>query len=429
MPAHIIVGAQWGDEGKGRIADWLAASADIVARYGGGDNAGHTVRVGEDTFKLHLVPSGVLYPSARCVMGPGMVVNPIKLADELRGLAGRGIDVSPRRIVLSDRAHLITAAHRALDAAREARRGEGAIGTTLRGIGPAYTDRAAREGLRAGDMRHPEAFAARARERIAAANQILEGIYGAEPVNVEAAVTELVGAATLLAPYLDDASRLLYEALVEGRTVLCEGAQGTLLDIDHGGYPYVTSSSTIAGGALTGLGIGPRWVDRVIGVAKAYSTRVGAGPMPTELQDALGDRLRGTGANPWDEFGTTTGRPRRCGWLDGVVLRYAGRVNGLTELMVTKLDILSGFDTLQIAGAYRLNGRTLRDLPSDLETLAQCQAVYDQLPGWAEPVDGVRRFADLPLAAQGYITRIEALMDVPVSLITVGPARDQTVIR
>lgn len=428
MPAHVIVGAQWGDEGKGRIADMLAAEADIVARYAGGDNAGHTVRVGDDTYKLHLVPSGVLYPAVRCLLGSGMVVNPVHLVEELRGLAERGIDVSPQRIILSDRAHIITPAHMAMDEAREAHRGAEAIGTTLRGIGPAYTDKTARVGIRASSMRRPGQFAEQVGQQIEEANRALTKLYSHAPVDIEK-IDEWCSAAEFLAPYVGDVTNLLHEALSEGKNVLCEGAQGTLLDLDHGGYPYVTSSSTTVGGALTGLGIGPHQIGRVIGVAKAFSTRVGAGPMPTELAGDLADRLRGTGENPWDEFGTTTGRPRRCGWLDAVVLRYAARINGLTELVITKLDILSGFEAVQIAERYSLEGQFINHLPSELDRMAQCQPVYATLSGWAEDVTGIRRFEDLPGGARAYIERIEHLAGVPVKFITVGPAREQSIQR
>lgn len=429
MPAHVIVGAQWGDEGKGRIADLLAAEADIVARYGGGDNAGHTVRVGDETHKLHLVPSGILYPNVQCILGTGMVINPVHLAEELRGLAARSIDIAPGRIMLSDRAHLITPNHLALDRAKEAQRGSDAIGTTLRGIGPAYTDKASREGVRAGAMRHPDQFAKQVAGRIEESNRLLATYYNSEPINADEAVSAWCSAAEFLKPYVTDISPILFDGLAAGKTVLCEGAQGTLLDIDHGGYPFVTSSSTTVGGAITGLGIAPRYIDRVIGVAKAFSTRVGSGPMPTELHDESGSRLRGTGENPWDEFGTTTGRPRRTGWLDAVVVRYAARLNGLTELIITKLDVLSGFDTLKIASSYRLNGETGDMLPSEMDLLAQCEPVYDTLPGWSEAIMGVRRFDHLPQSAQRYVERIEALTRVPVKFITVGPAREQSIRR
>lgn len=429
MPAHVIVGAQWGDEGKGRVADWFAAQADIVARYAGGDNAGHTVRVGDDTFKLHLIPSGILYPGVRCVMGGGMVINPVRLVAEMRGLAERGIDISPDRILLAETAHVITPAHIALDGAGETQRGDEAIGTTQRGIGPAYSDKAARVGLRTGLMREPEVFAERVKEHVEQANHRLTALFDAEPVDAHAAAADLYTAAEFLAPYLADVPLSVNRALQDGRVVLCEGAQGTLLDLDLGGYPYVTSSSATVGGAVTGLGFGPRYVDRVMGVVKAYTTRVGEGPFPTELRGELGDRLRGTGANPWDEYGTTTGRPRRCGWLDTVILRYAARVNGLTGLVMTKLDILSGFDKLQIADGYTHKGSTLCELPSNLEVFAGCEPVYRSLDGWSEDIMGMREFGSLPGAARAYIEQVEQQVGIPVELITVGPARDQTIVR
>jgi len=427
MPAQVIVGAQWGDEGKGRVADWLAAKADIVARYAGGDNAGHTVRVGDDTFKLHLVPSGVLHQNTRCMMGGGMVINPIKLVAEIKGLAERGVDVSPGRIMLAETAQIITPAHIALDGADEAARGASAIGTTKRGIGPAYTDKAARSGIRAGQMRDPDNFVGRVRHRIVQGNDVLSKLYGVPLIDPDTDARDLHAAAEFLRPYLADVPLLLHEALQAGQQVLCEGAQGTLLDLDHGIYPYVTSSSATVGGALTGLGIGPRHIEKVIGVTKAYSTRVGGGPFPTELLDKTGDSLRGTGANPWDEYGTTTGRPRRCGWLDTVVLRYAARINGLTDIVITKLDVLSGIGGLSVADSYTRAGQTVRETPTVVDALEGCQPDYEKLAGWDTPIMDVRRLSDLPAPARAYVKRIEELVGVPASLITVGPARDQTI--
>jgi adenylosuccinate synthase len=427
MPARVVIGTQWGDEGKGRVADWFAAQADMVARYAGGDNAGHTVQAGGETFKLHMVPSGVLHPGVICVMGGGMVINPLRLVDELRSLEQRGVDISPDRIKLSGTAHLITAAHLALDGVHEAQRGADAIGTTRRGIGPAYTDKVARTGLRAGLMRDLEAFASHVQAHLEEKNRLLADIYGAEPVDVSASVEALLEAAYFLRPYLADVPLLVHQALAAGKTVLCEGAQGTLLDIDHGHFPYVTSSSPTIGGAITGLGIGPRFIDRVIGVAKAYTTRVGAGAFPTELHGELGNRLRGTGANSWDEFGVTTGRPRRCGWLDTVILRYAARINGLTDLVITKLDILSGFDTLAVADAYTCAGSCLTEMPVDQDTFAACQPVYEHLPGWQEDIMGISSFGDLPEAARAYVRRIEVITGVPVCQVTVGPGREHAI--
>jgi adenylosuccinate synthase len=429
MSVHVVVGAQWGDEGKGRVVDWFAGQSEVVARYAGGDNAGHTVRVGGESFKLHLVPSGIVHPGVVCVLGGGMVVNPLKLVEELNGLEARGVDVDPARVLLAENAHLITPAHRALDRAKEASRGRDAIGTTSRGIGPAYTDKAARSGLRAGEMRHPERFAERVRAHVEAHNRTLADIYGAEPLDSIQVAWDLAQAAALLAPYLADTARYLHERLEAGASVLAEGAQGTLLDLDHGGYPYVTSSSATVGGAITGLGIGPRHVARVTGVTKAFTTRVGAGPFPTELTGATGDRLRGTGDKPWDEFGTTTGRPRRCGWPDMVLVRYAARINGLTDLVITKLDVLSGFETIQVANAYTHEGARLTELPTDHPVFAQCQAVYESVDGWEEDIMDIRELGDLPPAAHAYVARIEELAGVPVAQVTVGPSREQAIER
>ncbi len=425
MTATIVVGTQWGDEGKGRVVDWLAGQADIVARYAGG----HTVTVGGERFALHLIPSGILCPDALCVLGAGMVVNPARLIAEIDGLAERGVDAGPHRLKLSVGAHLILPYHIALDGAMELQRGKKALGTTRRGIGPAYADKAARAGLRAGMMRDPERFADRVYEAVKAKNAILTDVYGQPALDAEAIAAQFHDYARRLAPYLDDVSLLINERLAAGQRLLCEGAQGTLLDLDHGTYPYVTSSSATVGGALTSLGFGPRYVEEVIGVAKAYTTRVGAGPFPTELTDELGDRLRGTGANPWDEYGTTTGRPRRCGWLDAVILRYAARVNGLTGLALTKLDILSGFETVKIAVAYDYRGERLEHFPTEADVLARCRPIYEELPGWSEDLTAARRWEELPPAARRYVERVEALTGVPVRLIGVGPGREQTIVR
>ncbi len=429
MPAIILIGAQWGDEGKGRVADWLAGEASMVARWGGGDNAGHTVTLGARSFKLHLIPSGIVRPGVRNLMGGGMVVNPARLLEEIDGLAAAGVDVSPGRLMLAETAHIVTPAHLALDGAHEQALGGQRIGTTRRGIGPAYTAKARRGGVRAGQMRDPEAFGDAIKRAVEGDNRTLTAVYGAPPVEADRVAAAYTAAARRLTPYLVDGSRCINEALAAGETILCEGAQGTLLDLDHGHYPYVTSSTTTVGGALTGLGFGPAHVSRVVGVAKAFSTRVGEGPFPTELHGALGDRLRGTGAQPWDEFGTTTGRPRRCGWLDALVLRYAARVNGLTDLALSKLDVLSGLEEIKMATAYTCDGATLTDLPTDAATAARCAPVYETLPGWAEDISAARRFEDLPPAAQDYVRRIEALAGAPVWMIGVGPEREQAIIR
>jgi adenylosuccinate synthase len=427
MPLTIVVGAQWGDEGKGRVVDQLAAAADVTARYAGGDNAGHTVTVGARTYRLHLIPSGILYPHVTCVLGSGMVVNPAALLREMDELAALGVDVSPARIKISHAAHLILPAHAALDAAAERVRGAEAIGTTLRGIGPAYADKAAREGLRAEALGDLETCADRAAALIAEKNRLLAALYGASPLDPQAVGRDFAEHAARLAPYVADTALYLYERLRAGARVLAEGAQGTLLDVNHGTYPFVTSSTTTAGGALPGLGVGPQWVDRIVGVTKAFQTRVGAGPMPTELHGAEAERLRGTGENPWDEFGTTTGRPRRCGWLDAVTLRYAVRVNGLTELVVTKLDVLSGLATVRICTAYELGGRRIEELPASAAELAACRPLYEECPGWQVALGAARRPADLPDAARAYVARISALAGVPVRLVSVGPEREQIV--
>jgi adenylosuccinate synthase len=430
MPISVILGAQWGDEGKGKITDLMAAGADVVARFAGGDNAGHTVTVGSERFALHLIPSGILYPRVTCLLGGGMVVNPKKLLSEMDGLAARGVDVSPSRLRLSGLAHLIMPYHLALDGASEAARGGEALGTTRRGIGPAYTDKAARSGIRAQEMLHPAPdLSRRIREQVAAKNVILERVYGQPPLEAEAVVEEYLDYARRLAPYVADVAAEIAGALQSQKHILAEGAQGTLLDIDHGSYPYVTSSYPTIGGVMIGLGVGPQHIERVVGVVKAYQTRVGAGPMPTELTGAMGEKLRGTGAQPWDEFGTTTGRPRRCGWLDLVALRYALRLNGLTEMALTKLDVLSRFDSLKICTAYELDGREIQDFVTDLTVLARCRPIYEELPGWNVDISGARTYADLPLPARRYVARIEDLMGIPASCISVGPGRDQTIQR
>ncbi len=427
MPATILVGAQWGDEGKGRVADWLAGASDVVARFAGGDNAGHTVVVGEKVFKLHLVPSGILHPSVKCVLGNGMVINPVNLIKEMDSLRANGVDVSPERLVISTRAHIISPAHIALDGASEKALGDQAIGTTLRGIGPAYLDKTGRKGIRAGQMADVEDFANALYDSIEQANRILAQ-HGVEPLDPQGAATVYVDAAARLKLYLRDTAVYLHERLKAGARVLCEGAQGTLLDVDHGDYPFVTSSSPTAGGALTGLGIGPCTVDRVVGVAKCFSTRVGGGPIPTELDGELGDRLRGTGENFWDEYGTTTGRPRRCGWLDAAVLRYATVVNGFTELVLTKLDVLSGFDELKIAVAYEIDGKRMDYPPSTMAELERAQPIYETMAGWSEDLSKLQAAADLPQATRAYIHRIEALCSVPVTMVSVGPERHQLVL-
>ena len=427
MPLEIIVGAQWGDEGKGRIVDLLAEGAEIVARFNGGDNAGHTVTVGPNTFKLHLIPSGIIHPHTLAVLGSGVVINPLTLLDEMEMLHKMGIVVNPARLKLSHAAHLITPAHRALDRAQEAARGAAQIGTTGRGIGPAYTDKTARRGLRLQDLLNIDSFKEKLHQHLAQTNDWLTQIYQAEALDVAAVAEEYTAAASRLIPYIADVGALLDTALYAGKRVLAEGAQGSLLDIDHGTYPFVTSSYTTASGALVGLGLGIYPVERVIGVTKSFQTRVGSGPFPTEVSGATAERLRGSGANPWDEFGTTTGRPRRVGWLDTVLLRYAVRINGLTELIITKLDVLSGLDQIHICTAYRSEGKVYTHLPLGPSDLMPFEPVLEVLPGWQEDLSAVRRWDDLPPAAQHFLQRIAQLSGVPVRQVSVGPERSQTV--
>jgi adenylosuccinate synthase len=433
MPLDIVLGTQWGDEGKGRVVDLLSEQAEIVARYNGGDNAGHTVKVGEQTFKLHLVPSGVIHLHVTGMIGNGVVVNPATLISEIETLRKAGIPITPERLRISYAAHLITPVHHALDRAQEAARGQTRIGTTLRGIGPVYADKAARIGLRMESMLSPEDLADAVCEQTQKANRLLTQVYGAEPLDPKATAAKVADYAHQLSPYIGDVSMLLHTALKSGRRVLAEGAQGSLLDIDHGTYPFVTSSYPTAPGALHGLGLGVGCVERVIGVAKSFQTRVGEGAFPTEQSGDIALRLRGTGENPWDEYGTTTGRPRRVGWLDMVLLRYAVRINGLTELALTKLDILSGLDPLRICVAYRdqkafeKDAIQYHDLPLGPSKLSSFAPVYEELPGWRADITSARRWEDLPTEARSYILRIEELSGVPVRHVSVGPERGQIV--
>lgn len=427
MSLDIIVGAQWGDEGKGRITDLLASQADVVARYSGGDNAGHTVTVGAEVFKLHLIPSGIVHPAVTCLIGNGVVLNPAVLLREMDQLAERGVDVAPGRIKISRNAHLITPAHLALDRADEARRGPGAIGTTQRGIGPAYYDKTGRNGLRAHLLADPEQLADALIVHLETKNELLATYYQQPALDVNAEATRYAAYGQRLAPHLVDGAVYLDRLLGQGRRVLAEGAQGTLLDLDHGTYPFVTSSSPTAGGALIGLGVGPKQVGRVLGVAKAFTSRVGSGPFPTELAGEMALRLRGTGVNPWDEYGTTTGRPRRVGWLDLVILAHARRVNGLTELALTKLDILSGLAEIPVCVAYDLDGEQIDYFPTDIESLGRVRPVYQTLPGWTEDVTQARKQSDLPAGARAYVEFIAEQLGLPIQLISVGPGREQII--
>jgi len=427
MALQIIIGAQWGDEGKGRMVDWLASQSDYVARFNGGDNAGHTVTIGSKIYKLHLLPSGIIHPNTIAMLGNGMVINPASLLVEMEMLQTAGVTIDPQRVRISHAAHLITPAHQAMDKAMEAARGSGNLGTTGRGIGPAYTDKAARNGLRMGDLLAID-FMDRLQSHIEKANQSLS-FYSAPALEIKPILEVFEAQRKILTPYIQDVSSELHQALAQGKRVLAEGAQGTLLDIDHGSYPFVTSSTTTAPGVMTGLGLGLDAAQnaRVIGVAKSFQTRVGSGPFPTELSGELAVRLRGTGSNPWDEFGTTTGRARRVGWLDGVLLRYAARINGLTELVLTKLDILSGFDQIRICTAYRVGNTTLTEPPFGVSDLGCVEPVYSELPGWRADLGSLRHWEDLPEQARSYIRTVTGTSGVPVRYASVGPEREQIV--
>jgi adenylosuccinate synthase len=422
MPATVIVGLQWGDEGKGKTTDFLAEQTAMVVRYQGGDNAGHTVVRGDEVFKLRLTPSGVLYPHMTSVIGNGVVVNPVTLISELDMLAERGIDVG--RVRVSRSAHVIMPYHVALDRANEARLGGAAVGTTGRGIGPTYGDRAWRLGLRMEDLLDRAVLRERL-ERVLPDKNLLLGSMGADAFTVESLVDEAVAWGDRLRDHLDDTTWLVQAALARGEHVLLEGAQGTLLDLDHGSYPYVTSSNPVAGGACTGGGIGPLQVDEVIGVMKAYSTRVGAGPYPTELLDDVGVGIAQRG----HEYGTVTGRPRRVGWFDAVPLRYAVAVNSVSSIMLNKLDILSGIPTLRVCVAYEIDGRRVEVWPSSGAALARATPVYEDFAGWDEPIHDVRSLGDLPENARRYVTAIEEHAGVPIVLVSVGPERTQTIER
>lgn len=426
MPVTIVIGAQWGDEGKGRFVDYFSADAEMVARYAGGDNAGHTVAVRGEVFKMHLIPSGILHEGVVAILGNGMVINPINLLKEMNRLREQGVHIAPDNLVISSRAHMISPAHIELDRGKESARGEDKIGTTLRGIGPAYLDKVGRRGIRMGQMLSVEGFADILQEALEHYNTS-QRQAGFEAVDVEASIQAYIDASNELQPYIRETTVYLTQRLNEGARIVCEGAQGTLLDVDHGSYPFVTSSSPTAGGVMTGLGIGPTHVDQVVGVAKAFSTRVGSGPMPTEDSGEVAKRLRGTGDNYWDEFGTTTGRPRRCGWLDTVLLRYSAMVNGFTEMMLTKMDILSGFDELQIAVAYDIDGKRFDVPPSTIKELERAVPIYETVAGWHEDISEAKTLDDLPKPAVEYIKRVEQLCGVQVKAVSVGPERHQVV--
>jgi adenylosuccinate synthase len=419
----VVVGAQWGDEGKGKIVDWLTDHAQGVVRFQGGHNAGHTLVIRGRKTVLHLIPSGILHEKVACYIGNGVVVSPQALAEEMDMLEGLGVDVRSR-LKVSEACPLILPYHAALDRAREAARGAAKIGTTGRGIGPAYEDKAARRAIRIQDLMDRERFSVKLSEALDYHNFVLKHYYGAETVDYARTLDELLALAERVRPLVADVARLLHEAQRAGHNLLFEGAQGTLLDVDHGTYPYVTSSNCVAGAAAAGSGVGPRELHYVLGVTKAYATRVGSGPFPTELDDEVGRRLASRG----NEFGATTGRPRRCGWFDAAALKRAIQLNGITGLGVTKLDVLDGMDTVRIAVAYRVNGELSDLLPVGAERLARCEPVYEDMPGWKESTVGLTRCSELPAGARNYLQRIEELCGVPIDLISTGPEREQTIV-
>jgi adenylosuccinate synthase len=422
MSAVVVIGAQWGDEGKGKVTDFLAQKADLVVRYQGGNNAGHTVVVEDREFKLHLIPSGILYPDKICLIGSGVVIDPGVLLKELESLEKQGI--STANLKISERAHVIFPYHKKLDFVEEERKGKNKIGTTCRGIGPAYMDKSARVGIRMIDLVATDEFKLLLERNLEGKNHLLTRVYSSPAQDFEKIWKSYAGYAASLKGYLADTSLIINDAIKQGRSILFEGAQGTLLDLDHGTYPYVTSSHPVAGAACIGAGIGPTCIDRVIGVAKAYTTRVGGGPFPTELEDDTGAYIRQRGG----EFGTTTGRPRRCGWFDGVVGRYSGRINGLHCFALTKLDVLSGLEKVKICTGYGYRGDIVKDFPADHKVLRECVPVYEELPGWQENITSCREFSELPYNARKYLERISELTEVPIGLVGVGSRRSQTII-
>lgn len=420
MSSVVVVGTQWGDEGKGKITDFLSKKADIIARFAGGDNAGHTIKFGGETYKLHLIPSGIFYQDKISVMGNGLVINPKSLVTELKGLHARNIDTSNLRI--SNRAHIILPYHIHQDKVEEEARGDQKIGTTCKGIGPCYQDKVARIGIRVADLLDKEVFEQKLRANVELKNRLFEKFYEVEGISFEEIFEEYYGYGQEIAQYVTDTSKILNDVLDEGGRVLFEGAQGVMLDIDQGTYPFVTSSNPVAGGVAIGAGVGPSKVSRVVGVSKAYTSRVGDGPFPTELFDEIGHQIREVGR----EYGTTTGRPRRVGWFDTVVVRHSRRVSGITDLALNSIDVLSGLETVKICTAYEYNGEIITEYPANLHIIEQCKPVYEELPGWSEDITGVRSLDELPENARRYVERIVELTGIQLMTFSVGPAREQT---
>ncbi len=424
MSNLVVVGTQWGDEGKGKVVDLLTAKADMVVRFQGGANAGHTLVVEGKQFIFHIIPSGILYDGKKCFIGNGLVVDPEVLLEEIESLGKSGITVDSKRLSLSDKVHIIMPYHKAIDMAKEAAKGEGKIGTTGRGIGPCYEDKVARTGIRAVDFTDVEVLEEKIRANLKEKNLVLTKLLDAAPLEVEPILEKYLGLAEKMTPYIKDVSIELDQALEEGGKILFEGAQGTHLDIDHGTYPFVTSSNPVAGNACAGAGIGPNQLHHILGIVKAYTTRVGAGPFATELEDETGDYIQKQG----NEFGATTGRRRRCGWLDLVVVRDSARLNGLSSLAITKLDVLSGLNQLKICVGYEIDGEQVESRPASMKKMAACKPVYKEMPGWDEDITKARQVDQLPENARAYLKAIEEISGVPVSIISVGPGREETIV-
>lgn len=422
MANVVVIGAQWGDEGKGKITDLLSKSADVVVRYQGGVNAGHTVVVNDQTFKLHLIPSGILYPETQCIIGSGTVIDPKVLIQELDRL--EALDISTKNLMISQIAHVTMPYHRLIDVASEEHRGDRKLGTTGRGIGPTYADKSERNGIRMLDLMDPADLREQLEWTINYKNVVLEKLYNLPPLDPEEVIKEYLGYAERLRPHIVDASLKIDDAIKKKRNILFEGAQGTLLDLDHGTYPYVTSSNPVAGGACVGAGVGPTVIDRVIGVAKAYTTRVGEGPFPTEMTDDVGEALCERGA----EFGTTTGRKRRCGWFDAVIGRYAVRINGMDCLAITKLDVLDTLEEIKVCVAYSIDGEISKDFPNSSRQFARCTPIYESMPGWQESTENCRSLDELPVKALSYLKFLAELVQVPIAIVSLGASRDQTII-
>lgn len=423
MSAFIVLGAQWGDEGKGKMTDYLAESADVVVRFQGGNNAGHTVEVGDKQYKLHLIPSGILYDDKLNVIGNGVVLDPKALFEEIDYLENLGVKITKEKLVISDRAQLIMPYHKLLDGAKEKLRGKNDIGTTGKGIGPCYTDKAERSGIRVCDLMHTEVFKEKLRTNLELKNAMLTKVFGMDALDFDKIYNEYVEYANRMKEFVSDTSVVVYDEIKGGKNVLFEGAQGNLLDIDYGTYPYVTSSNTTAGGVSSGAGIGPRMITNAVGIAKAYTTRVGKGPFPTELNDEMGDFIREKG----HEYGVTTGRARRCGWLDAVILKQAARVSGLTSFAVTKIDTLAGLEKLKICVGYKFEDKVIDYIPASLEDLAKCEPVYEEFEGWDDSVAKATSFDEFPETTKKYLKRIEELTDTKISIVSVGPKRNQTI--